>query len=201
MTMIDARMSPRVEAGFSVVVGSSTRITTKRNGHERRNSNWAQKKRRYTSRYASWTRAMRQDLMDQVMVADGRTYSFPFKDWNDYSVTGQALGTAPAASTPVQLVKTYTKGSTTRTRTITKPVAATVVVYEDAGSGPVAKAGTVSATTGLFTPDTAWTVGAALSWSGEFDVCVRFATDEPEFVLPHRDICEVVCELIEVFGE
>jgi len=197
MTMIDARMSPRAEAGFSAVVGSSSRVTPMRNGHERRNANWTGKKRRYTARYAGWTVAMREDLMDQVMVADGMVYSFRFKDHNDYSVTLQSLGTTPAGTTPVQLVKTYTKGSTTKTRTITKPIASTVTVYENGSP----KTGTIDDTTGLFTPSVAWSASAALTWTGEFDVCVRFATDEPEFVLPHRDICEVVCELVEVFGE
>lgn len=197
MTMIDARMSQKAEAGFSAVVGSSTRVTGKRNGHERRNANWVNKKRRYTSRYAGWDQEMRADLLTQVMVADGMVYSFRFRDWTDYSVTDESLGAAPSGSTPVQLKKTYTKGTATKSRDITKPVASTVTVYQNG----VAKAGTLDDMTGLFTPTTAWTAAAALTWTGEFDVCVRFATDEPEFVLPHRDICEVVCELVEVFGE
>lgn len=202
MTMIDARLSPRVEAGFSAVVGSSTRVTTKKNGHERRNGNWTAKKRRYTARYAAFTRAERAELLDHVEVTDGRLYSFLFKDWNDYSVTGQSLGVAPSGTTAVQLVKTYTRGSTTKTRTIYKPRSLGFVLYQDDGAGtPVAKAGTLDTLTGLFTPSTSWTAGRALTWTGEFDVCVRFLTDEPEFILPHRDIAEVNCELVEVFGE
>lgn len=196
MTMIDARMSPKVEAGFSVVVGSSTLIRNLKNGRERRNANWVGKKRRYTASYAEWDREMREDLLAMVMVADGMTYSFLFKDHLDWRVTGQSLGTAPSGTTAVQLKRSYTKGSVTRWRDITKPVAGTVTVYEDG----VAKEGTLDAGTGLFTPSTAW-AGGVLTWSGEFDVPVRFATDEPQFVMPHMDICEVVCELIEVFGE
>jgi uncharacterized protein (TIGR02217 family) len=172
------------------------------NGHERRNGQWAGKKRRYTAKYAGWTQAMREDLLDQVMVADGRLYSFPFKDWLDYRVSQQSLGVAPSGTTPVQLVRTYAKGSTTKSRDITKPRASTVTVYQDNGAGVlVAKAVSVDSTTGLVTPTTSWTAGRAIAWSGDFDVCVRFATDEPEFILPDREICEVVCELVEVFGE
>jgi uncharacterized protein (TIGR02217 family) len=127
---------------------------------------------------------MRLELLNVAHACDGMTYAFRFKDWNDYRATAQSLGVAPSGTTAVQLVKTYTFGSRTHTRTITKPVSATVVVYQ-AG---VAKAGTVDATTGLFTPSTAWTGGAAL-------------TDDIEFVLPHREIAEVNCELVEVFGE
>jgi uncharacterized protein (TIGR02217 family) len=202
MTMIDARMSEKAERGFSVVRGSSTRVKDLKNGHERRNANWTGRKRRYTARYAGWTFEMREDLIAQNEVAEGMLYSFRFKDWLEWRVTGQSLGVAPSGTAAVQLVKTYTKGSTTKTRNITKPRGSTVTVYQADGSGnPVAKPGTLDENTGLFTPSTAWTAGRALTWTGEFDVCVRFATDEPEFILPDREICEVVCELVEVFGE
>jgi uncharacterized protein (TIGR02217 family) len=202
MTMIDARMSEKAERGFSVVPASRTRVTDMKNGHEQRNADWDGKKRRYTAKYAGWTLEMREDLIAHNEVTEGRLYSFRLKDWLEYRVTQQSLGVAPSGTTPVQLVKTYTKGSTTKTRNIRKPVASTVTVYQDNGSGVlVPKTGTLDANEGLFTPSTSWTAGRPIAWSGDFDVCVRFATDEPEFVLPDREICEVVCELVEVFGE
>jgi uncharacterized protein (TIGR02217 family) len=197
MTVIETRLSPQVEAGFSVVPGWATRVTPLLNGHERRNAMRTMAKRRYSARYGKFTRAGRDEMLAVAMATLGQTYAFLFKDWSDYDVTGQSLGAAPSGSTAVQLVKTYTFGSQTLTRTITRPRSATLTVYQ-AG---VPKAGTVSATTGLFTPDTAWTEGEALTATFEFDVPVRFATDEIEFVLPHRDIAEVNCELVEVFGE
>lgn len=204
MTVIETRLSPRVEAGFSVVPGWNTRVTTLRNGQERRNANWTMPKRRFTAKYAKFTRADREEVLGVVMATLGQTYAFLFKDWSDFDVTAQSLGVAPSGSTAVQLVKTYAFGAQTLTRTITRPVAATVVVEQDDGTGTgtfVAKPGTTDATTGLFTPTTAWTAGRALRATFEFDVPVRFATDEVEFVLPHRDIAEVNCELVEVFGE
>jgi uncharacterized protein (TIGR02217 family) len=196
MTIIATRLSAKAEVGFSAVVSFSTRVRELKTGYERRNANWLNPKRRYTARTAGWTPAMRAELLNLAHAARGSLYSWLFKDWNDYSVTAQTLGTAPSGSTAVQLVKTYTYGSETYTRTITKPVASTVTVYEDG----VAKAGTLDEATGLFTPSTAW-AGGALTWTGEFNVPVRFASDDIEFVLPHRDIAEVVCELVEVFGE
>jgi uncharacterized protein (TIGR02217 family) len=202
MTIIATRLSAKVEAGFSAVVGSSTRIVSLKNGYERRNSNWAMKKRRFSARTANWDATTRAEVLNLAHACEGMTYGFLFRDWNDYNVTAQSLGTAPSGSTAVQLVKTYTFGSRTHTRTITKPVASTVTVYQDNGSGVfVAKPGTTDEATGLFTPTTAWTAGRAIQWTGEFLVPVRFASDDIEFVLPHRDIAEVVCELVEVFGE
>lgn len=197
MTVIETRLSPQVEAGFSSIPGHMTRVVTMQNGQERRNAMWTMAKRRYTGRYAKFTRADRDSMLDVVMATVGQTYAFLFKDWSDFDVTGQSLGTAPSGTTAVQLVKTYTFGSQTVTRTITRPVATSLTVYADG----VAKAGAVDATTGLFTPTTAWTAGAALTADFEFDVTVRFATDEVEFILPHREISEVNCELVEVFGE
>lgn len=197
MAFLNVRMSARVEAGFSVIPGHSTRLKTLANGNEKRNANWTGSKRRYTSAYAGFNRVERTELLNTIEATDGMVYAFRFKDWNDFAVEDQALGLAPAGSTPIQLTKTYTFGSRTKTRAITKPVAATVAVYQDG----VAKAGTVSDLTGLFTPTTAWTPAAVITWTGEFDVPVRFATDEIEFVLPHKDICQVNAMLVEVFNE
>lgn len=197
MSVIETRLSSRVEAGFSAVPMRMANITTLRNGYEYRNAQWSTARRRYTSQFATFTREQRAELLNCVMATEGQLYAFLFKDWNDYSVTDQSLGVAPSGSTAVQLVKTYTFGSQTHTRTITRPRATPFTLYQ-AG---VAKAGTLVTTTGLFTPTTSWAAGQALTWTGEFDVPVRFASDEIEFVLPHRDIAEVNCELIEVLGE
>lgn len=195
MSVIEERLSPRVEAGFSAMPTRFTRVAPLRNGHERRNANWSQARRRYTGRYSNWTREMREELLNLVHAAEGMTYAFLFRDFSDYAVTNQLLEAATGTN-PVQLIKTYTFGTRTHTRTITRPVESTLTVY-DAG---VAKAGTVDATTGLFTPSTAWS-GGAITATFEFDVPVRFASDEIEFVLPHREISEVNVELIEVLGE
>lgn len=197
MAFLDFRLSTRVEAGFSVIPGHSTRVKTLANGNEKRNANWTGSKRQYTSAYAAFNRAERAELLNAIEATDGMVYAFRFKDWNDFGVQDQALGLAPASSTPIQLIKTYTFGPRTKTRTITKPVAASVVVYENG----IVKAGTVAGLTGLFTPTTAWTPAAVITATFEFDVPVRFATDEIEFVLPHKEICQVNAMLVEVFNE
>jgi uncharacterized protein (TIGR02217 family) len=197
MAFINSRLSPRVEAGFIVVPASSTRIVSLRNASERRNANWAQKRRRYTAKLASFDMDERMELLGAIHATEGALHSFRFKDWLDYKARNVSLGNAPSGSTAVQLTKPYVFGTQTHTRTITKPIATTVIVYQ-AG---VAKAGTVVDTTGLFTPTSAWTEGEALTGDFDFDVPVRFASDEPQFALPHRDIADLDIELIEVFGE
>ena len=197
MAIIETRLSAKVEQGFTAVSSRMTLVKTLANGHEKRNAQWNHGRRMYTADYATFTPADCANLLAAIEATEGQLYAFRFKDWNDYRATEQALGLAPAGSAGVQLVKTYTFGSVTKTRDITKPVAGTVTVYQ---SG-VAKAGTIDTAAGLFTPTTAWTEGAELTATFEFDVPVRFASDEIQFVMPHRDIREVKCSLIEVLGE
>lgn len=197
MAFIQTRLSPMVEAGFSAVSLHSTSVVSLRSGRESRNADWAIARRRYTARYGQWTRAMREELMGAIYGANGRLHSFLFRDWNDYHVSGQSLGTAPSGSAPVQLVRTYRFGATTVTRPIYHPVASTLTLTQ----GVDAKPGTVDPVTGLFVPSTPWTEGQPLAASFQFDVRVRFDRDDIEIVLPHREIAEVICDLIEVLPE
>lgn len=180
----------------------NTRIKGLKNGHERRNANWDQVKHQFTLPFQNITDAAYLLGLKSVFLAvRGQNHSFLAKDWSDYRATGESLGNAPAGSAAVQLQKVATFGAATYTRTITKPRAGTVTVYQ-AG---VAKAGTVDTVTGLFTPDTAWTEGQALTADFEFYVPVRFASDLMPMSIDNRTgqgyVMNGSVELVEVFGE
>ncbi len=126
-------------------------------------------------------------------AARGALDGFRHKDWLDYAATLESLGNTPGANmTPVQLIKTYTSGAVTYVRTIKKPVSATVY------SNGVSKAGTLVTSTGLFTPTTNWTAGQALTWTGEFDVAVRFANDYLPATWDNKGVRTVDLELLEI---
>jgi uncharacterized protein (TIGR02217 family) len=194
MALISTRLSTRAEAGFVQSPAFKTNVRQLRSGNETRNAEWATPLRRYTASYAAFETAERAELVGCQMACRGQLHDFLFRDWLDFRVTGQSLGVAPSGTTAVQLVRTYTFGSETLTRTVKRPVSGSVTVYQ-AG---VAKAGTVDTATGLFTPSTAWSAGQALTADFDFDVRVRFANDFVEFTLPHRDVAQVQVELIEV---
>lgn len=180
----------------------NTRVITKRNGQERRNANWDQPKHHFTLPFQNITDADYLLRLKSVFLATrGQAVSFLAKDWSDYRATGESLGNAPAGTAAVQLRKVATFGVATYTRTITKPKAGTVTVYQ-AG---VAKAGAIDTTTGLFTPDTAWTEGQPLTADFEFYVPVRFASDLLPMSIDNRSggnyVMNGSIELIEVFGE
>jgi uncharacterized protein (TIGR02217 family) len=116
---------------------------------------------------------------------NGRLYGFRWKDWGDYksclpsgtpSASDQAIGTGDGMTTAFQLAKAYISGAQSWTRSITKPVAGTATVSID---GVVqASDWSVDTTTGLVTFATAPANGATITAGFEFDVPVRFDTDQ-----------------------
>lgn len=203
MSFLEAQLDRRVAYGFRVIPAYDTRIAPLDNGQEKRNVNRTRARRRYTAVYMNFTEELFEPLLAMYHAAKGAAYGFRFKDWSDYRVVLGSIGNTPGANTTaVQLVKKYTAGSQTTTRTITKPVAGTVTVYQDNGYGTfVEKPGTIDTTTGLFTPTTNWTAGRALKASFEFDVPVRFASDEMPAAIENFRTITTSCELIEVFSD
>lgn len=167
-----------------------TQIVELASGEEERNASWANSRRRYDAAYG----IRRVDDLAAIVAffeaRNGRLYGFRWKDWADYksclpsrtpSATDQTIGTSDGAKTAFQLVKTYTSGSQSWTRTITKPVAGTVRVAVDG----IEQAGGWSAdvTTGLVSFDPAPATGAVITAGFEFDVPVRFDTDTLDVTL------------------
>lgn len=132
-------------------------------------------------------------------VVHGRSYSFRFKDWLDFEVTtseglvGTGVGTGV---TTYQLRKRYAFSGNSLDRDITKLVTGTYTIYKNAtpvNLGPGAGNVQVNENTGIATFGTAPTGSDILSWSGEFDVPVRFTTDKFQCRLIVKDnVYEVV---------
>ncbi len=167
-----------------------TQIVELASGDEERNASWANSRRRYDVAYGI-RRA--DDLAAVVAFFEaryGRLYGFRFKDWGDHksclpsgtpSPTDQAIGTGDGATTAFQLVKHYASGSQVWARTITKPVAGTVIIALD---GEEQLGGwSVDTTTGVVTFDSAPAEGVAVTAGFAFDVPVRFDTDALDVTL------------------
>ncbi|WP_323043025.1 DUF2460 domain-containing protein [Gemmobacter sp.] len=162
-----------------------TRIVELASGDEERNASWANSRRRYDVSYG----VRRADDLAAVVAffeaRNGRLYAFRFKDWSDYksclpsaapAATDQIIGTGNGSTTAFQLVKTYASGAQSWARTIIKPVAGTVTVSLNGvaqGSG-----WSVNTTTGIVTFAVPPSTGAVIRAGFEFDVPVRFDTDE-----------------------
>lgn len=140
-------------------------------------------------------------IKSAFMALGGPTDSFLVKDWGDFVAVNQPLGVAPAGSTPVQLLRTYTFGGlVSHSRVITKPVAGAVI-----SQNGTPKAGTLDTLTGLFTPTTAWTPAAVLTWDGEFRVPCRFDQMTLQSTIDNRTGQHYAVNgsvtLVEVYGE
>lgn len=173
MAFNELRLFDCVSFGFVSGPEWRTLVVTRDNGSESRNREWSRARMSYSVPFNNIRVDDYQTILAAFYVCGGRADGFRFKDWDDYQATAEVIGVTPSGSTPVQLVKTYLFGAQSYTRLIKKPVAGTVTVYQNGA----AKAGTLDTTTGLFTPTTPWTGGAALTWTGEFDVPVRFDID------------------------
>lgn len=189
------------EIDFGVTGGPefSTTVLVTAGGFEQRNENWEEVRH-------SWTvgNDLKDDtefatLLDFFMARRGRLRGFRFKDHQDFEAAAQVcrvkgpLGGAEVGDgveTEFQLQKKYTSGGQTTTRTIRKPVAADPApqVFLDTGGGPVLQTEgvdyTIDTTTGIVTFTIAPAVGDVVTWTGEFDVPVRFDADKFDAELP-----------------
>jgi uncharacterized protein (TIGR02217 family) len=151
--------------------GFNTDVVVVASGAERRNQNWQTARARYDVRHGVKTRAQMRELIAFFRAMKGRLHSFRFKDHADYNVTGSegvlvaVSGASPAVQ--YQLYKQYDAGSLYDLRKITKPVSGTVTLT---GTGTYS----LDYTTGVVTVSAG---SPPTSWTGEFDVPVRFDTD------------------------
>lgn len=139
-------------------------------------------------------------IKSAFMALGGPTDSFLVKDWGDFRAVDEPLGVAPSGSTPVQLLRTYSFGAASHSRTITKPVAGAVI-----SQNGTPFAGTLDTLTGLFTPTAPWTPAAILTWDGEFRVPCRFDQMSLQSTIDNRLGQEYATNgsvtLVEVLGE
>jgi len=175
MAFIETRFPTDIAYGASGGPQYSTDIVIMQSGYEQRNANWSAARAQYNVAHGVKTQAQLNTLIAFFRARKGRADGFRFKDWSDYQVAAQAIGTGNGTSTVFQLVKTYTDGGITETRNITKPVAGTVNIYLNAvlqSSGI-----TLDTTTGRVTFTSAPAASVAITADFQFDVPVRFDTD------------------------
>lgn len=138
----------------------------------------------------------------------GSLYPFRFRDWSDYVATDEAFGTGDGEQTTFQLTKTYdpsqillnTPGSLLYVRNIALLAAPPVIKINDVVQ-TVTEDYTISAI-GAVTFVTAPEEDDDLTWSGEFDVPVRFDTDQLPVIVTKADIASIrAIPIREVIGE
>jgi len=160
----------------------STDVVTMFSGHEQRNSNWKNARAKYNVATGVKTESQWQALISFFRACKGKAIGFRFKDWSDYQAKKQQIGTGDGIKTEFQLIKTYTSGSASIIREINKPVAGTVKIHAS-NSLRGSTNYSVDHTTGIITFEEAPAKGKIILADFEFDVPVRFDTDELQLSL------------------
>ncbi len=144
-----------------------TAVTQVDSGFEQRLSRWDEPIMEYNVAYGVRTMEQLHDLMAMFRAAKGQLFAFLYKDYWDFTssfasgvearvpdpITNLDQILVPASGTDVvfevQMIKTYTLGSTTAVRTVTKPVSGTVVVALDGSPLVETTDYTIDYTTGI----------------------------------------------------
>lgn len=165
----------------------ATKVIELDSGAEERVQRWSSPKFVYDVDYGVKTLSQLRTVYNFFLMRQGATYGFRYKDFLDYTSasdnTGtpddedQSIGTGDGTTKTFQLTKTYTDGTYQWTRTILKPVTATVVVAVSGAAQTENTHFTVDYTTGIITFATAPSSSAPITAGFEFDVPVRFGSD------------------------
>ena len=179
---INERLLDKVAYGFS---GGPTFRTTKvalQSGIVVRNAENSSPIYTYTAPYDKIQSADHAALQKAYIASLGPTHSFRFKDYADFLLVNEVLGLATVnGPNPIQLIKTYTFGSQSVVRTITKPLATGWA----ATTNGVPTAIVVDDLTGIVTVTSS--IGETIAVSGQFDVPVFFIDDNLVFSFENFD--------------
>jgi uncharacterized protein (TIGR02217 family) len=167
-----------ISYGSSGGPGFSTTIIELSSGHEQRNINWSEAKATYEAQHGVKTRAQMEELIDFFYARYAKAYGFRFKDWADFQLQAEPIGTGDGAKTTFQVIKTYEPAGYPYVRTIRKINPATLVVYDNGVVVTQPTSCTVNNNTGLITFVTAPLAGHIITVTGEFHVPVRFDIDD-----------------------
>jgi uncharacterized protein (TIGR02217 family) len=211
MALPTYRLPSDVEEGAQGGPEFSTVIQESVSGQEQRIKVWAKCRAKYDIGYSVLNSADPVGNYRAVLALfyahNGRFRPFRFKDWSDYQASDVHFGTGDGSDTTFQISKTYdpsqillgTPGSFTYTRDIY--LLATAPVIKNNGVTQTPTTNYTISSSGLVTFVAAPTSGHALTWSGEFDIPVRFDVDYLPVVMNVNDIAQISSiALREVIG-
>jgi uncharacterized protein (TIGR02217 family) len=207
MAFDNIRLPTAISRGATGGSERRTDVVTTASGREERNSRWSQSRRRYNIGFGVKSVQQLQDVISFFEGRRGKLHAFRFKDHTDFKssaanaapqATDQVLGTGTGAQAAFQLVKHYGAPLRDYARNIAAPVGGSVVV---AVNGVATTMFSLNANTGVvtFNAGNIPVSGAVVTAGFEFDVPVRFDTDEITVNLSHFEAGEIPeIPLIEV---
>tara|TARA_R100000458_G_C8278525_1_gene254899 strand:+ start:16765 stop:17733 length:969 start_codon:yes stop_codon:yes gene_type:complete len=194
-----------ISYGSSGGPGYKTVIQSTDSGHEFRVSSWDNPRHRYDASYGVKSLDDMYTVIKFYHAREGALHGFLWKDALDYSTDSTARGTAAfgdvslgtfsTAGNTIQLRKGYVNGSTTKYRTITKPISGTVVVgWDSNGDGTITNqtsGWSVDTATGLITITDSSANSKTIKAGCQFYVPVRFGEGADETLSASIDSFEI----------
>jgi len=166
------RFPEEISYGSSGGPKYKTSVVKISSGFEARNQDWSESRYEYNAAFGVRSLGALDELVSFFHEARGMANTFRYKDYADYTATAESVVSTGAT---FQLTKTY--GSTNPyIRDITKPVSGAFTLYEDGSPLTVTVDYTIDYTSGIVTKVSS--MSGAITWTGEFDVPVRFDQDE-----------------------
>ncbi|MEM6371507.1 MAG: DUF2460 domain-containing protein [Pseudomonadota bacterium] len=164
-----------------------TEVVTLANGFEERNTPWAHSRRRYDAGLGMRSLDDVETLIAFFEARRGQMHGFRWKDWSDFkscAASGgtqfddQTIATGDGLQAVYPLLKTYRSGPHTYGRPITKPVSGTVRIGLGRDEMKEGVDYDIDLATGLVTFQHAPERDVEITAGFEFDVPVRFDTDQ-----------------------
>ena len=167
----NARLPDNIERGATSSPTYNTTVNRLTSGFEQRNQNWETPLSTYDIGYSIRSIEDIDIVRDFFHAREGRTHSFRFKDWLDYTTrTTQQPTRLAGTDTTLYLERRYTDGTFNKDVTIIRPISSALQIFRD---GVSYTQWTYDETTGQITVQAAGTY----TWTGEYDKEVRFAED------------------------
>ena len=186
MSYLDERFPDSVAAGGQGGPGYSTTVVAVQSGAEQRNQNWTRARHTYEMSQGIKDAADFKAIAAHFRMARGKLHHFRVKDHADYSLARTESSLVLITSTTFQLHKLYGEVSGFEdSRKITRPVSGSVQIWKDAALQTLTTHYTVAHETGIVT-FTSPPGGATLEAACEFDVPMRYDTDQLDARLVHR---------------
>lgn len=186
MNFHDVRYPTNLSFGSSGGPERRTEIVTLVNGYEERNSPWQDSRRHYDAGSGMRSLDDLETLISFFEARRGELFAFRWKDWSDFKTCrpslgvgslDQQIGVGDGSKLHFQLLKVYSSGDQSYTRTLSKPVTGTVRVAINGVTQTETTQFSVDTATGQVSFNLPPAAGLIVTAGCEFDVPVRFDTD------------------------
>jgi uncharacterized protein (TIGR02217 family) len=193
MAFHEVQFPPDISYGSSGGPAFKTSILPLTSGYEKRNIDWSLTKSMYDASHGVKTQVQLDELLEFFYARQGRAHGFRYKDWSDYQLAQQIIGTTDGNTNTFQTYKRYTSGNIDFDRTIVKLVASSYSVWHNSvllteGAGGTQY--TIDINTGIVTLGAthAATSGEDVEILTEFDVPCRFDIDQMRVSIDYYNI-------------